>query len=59
MQDFIHYSKKISYSTYAELEDKINNLRITSDYSISIGSTTPDVTDTKRWCLLTYWKNQH
>jgi len=56
MQEITLHSKKISYSSYDELEEKINKLGINSDYSVSIGSTTPECTDTKQWCLLTYWK---
>jgi hypothetical protein len=55
---YVQYSEKISYSTYQELEEKINKLKASSKFPININPITPEWTDTNDWCLVNYWKEE-
>lgn len=55
MDRYRQTSKKISVSSYKELEQKINSLGAVGDMDMTIKPTTPDATDTKQWYMVYYW----
>lgn len=56
MRKYIQETVKLSCNDITELINKINELKMSANMPISINTTTGNITDTKMWYKITYFK---